>query len=152
MYGGGGSFEPIKNTAIEDEDPVKLAEFEARIDAGEKIEPHGPHVWLVTTGWTGGPAGGGGERMKLAYTRRMVSAILAGELNDVETTTEPFFNLNVPTHIEGVPDGVLNPRDTWSNPADYDAQAARLVEMFIENFKQFEAGVTDEIRAAGPSR
>ena len=119
---------------------------------GEKIDKHGSEVWLVNTGWTGGPAGGDGERMKLAYTRRMVSAILAGELNDVETTTEPFFNLKIPMHIEGVPDEVLNPRNTWSDPASYDAQAARLAQMFIENFKQFEAGVTDEIRAAGPSR
>ena len=90
--------------------------------------------------------------MKLAYTRRMVSAILSGELDDVETTTEPFFNLHIPVHIKGVPDEVLNPRNTWSDPAGYDVQAARLVEMFIENFKQFESGVTDEIRAAGPSR
>jgi len=119
---------------------------------GEKIDKHGSEVWLVNTGWTGGPAGGDGERMKLAYTRRMVSAILSGELNEVETTTEPFFNLKIPMHIEGVPDEVLNPRNTWSDPASYDAQAANLAQMFIENFKQFEAGVTDEIRAAGPSR
>ena len=90
--------------------------------------------------------------MKLAYTRRMVSAILSGELNEVETTTEPFFNLKIPMHIEGVPDEVLSPRNTWSDPTSYDAQAANLAQMFIENFKQFEAGVTDEIRAAGPSR
>jgi len=119
---------------------------------GEKIDKHGPQIWLVNTGWTGGSAGGGGNRIKLAYTRRMVSAILAGELNDVETTTQPFFNLNIPTYIGGVPTEVLNPRSTWSNPVDYDAQAARLAEMFTENFKQFEDGITDEIRAAGPSR
>lgn len=119
---------------------------------GEKIDKHGPQVWLVNTGWTGGPAGGGGNRMKLAYTRRMVSAILSGELNDVDTITEPFFDLNIPVHIEGVPDNVLNPRDTWSDPASYDAQAAKLAKMFVENFKQFADGVTDEIRAASPGR
>jgi phosphoenolpyruvate carboxykinase (ATP) len=119
---------------------------------GEKIDEHGSEVWLVNTGWTGGPAGGGGHRMQLAYTRRMVSAILSGELNEVETTTEPFFNLNIPTHLEGVPNEVLNPRDTWDDGASYDAQAAKLVGMFVENFKKFADGVTEAIKAAGPNQ
>jgi phosphoenolpyruvate carboxykinase (ATP) len=117
---------------------------------GEKIDKHGAQVWLVNTGWTGGPAGGGGNRMKLAYTRRMVSAILSGELNGVETATEPFFSLGIPTHVEGIPDGVLNPRDTWSDPAAYDTQAAKLGGLFVDNFRQFEDGVSEEIKAAGP--
>jgi phosphoenolpyruvate carboxykinase (ATP) len=116
---------------------------------GEKIEEHGARVWLVNTGWTGGPHGTG-RRIKLAYTRRMVSATLKGELDDVKTFTEPFFNLQVPAHLDGVPDEVLNPRDTWDDDAAYDARAGELVRMFRENFKQFEDGVDAEIRAAGP--
>ena len=116
---------------------------------GEKIEEHGARVWLVNTGWTGGPHGTG-RRIKLAYTRRMVSATLKGELDDVKTFTEPFFNLQVPAHLDGVPDEVLNPRDTWDDGAAYDARAGELVRMFRENFKQFEDGVDSEIRAAGP--
>jgi phosphoenolpyruvate carboxykinase (ATP) len=118
---------------------------------GEKLEQHGSKVWLVNTGWTGGPYGVG-QRMKLNYTRRMVSAALSGELDDGETFTEPFFNLEIPAHVAGVPDEVLNSRHTWRDSAEYDAQAARLVEMFVANFKQFEDGVSEEIRAAGPGR
>lgn len=116
---------------------------------GEKIDKHNSVVWLVNTGWTGGPAGVG-SRMKLAYTRRMVTAALNGELDNVETTTEPFFGLQIPKNVEGVPDDVLNPRATWTDGAAYDAQAKKLVEMFNNNFKQFEDGVTDEIKAAAP--
>ena len=117
---------------------------------GEKIDKHGSQVWLVNTGWTGGSAGGSGSRMKLSYTRRMVLAILNDELQDVETITEPFFNLQIPLHVEGVPDAVLNPRNTWSDSAAYDDQARKLVKMFIENFKEFEDGVSEKIKAAGP--
>ena len=116
---------------------------------GEKIDKHNSVVWLVNTGWTGGPAGVG-SRMKLAYTRRMVTAALNGELDNVETTTEPFFGLQIPKKVEGVPDDVLNPRATWADGAAYDAQAKKLVEMFNNNFKQFADGVTDEIKAAAP--
>ena len=116
---------------------------------GEKIDAQDAAVWLVNTGWTGGPAGVG-SRMKLAYTRKMVTAVLNGDLDNVETTAEPFFSLHIPNHIEGVPDGVLNPRDTWTDKDAYDAQAKKLVDMFVENFKQFEAGVTQEIKDAGP--
>lgn len=129
--------------------PLHPGEY-ARI-LGEKIDEHGSQVWLVNTGWTGGPYGVG-HRMKLAYTRRMVSAALAGELDEVETSTEPFFNLEVPVHVEGVPDEALNPRGTWDDPESYDEQAAKLVGMFVKNFEQFEDGVTEEVRAAGPNR
>ncbi|MCA9990746.1 MAG: phosphoenolpyruvate carboxykinase [Ardenticatenaceae bacterium] len=116
---------------------------------GEKIAQHGSDVWLVNTGWTGGPYGVG-RRMKLAYTRRMVNAALSGELNDIELVVEPFFGLAIPKQVEGVPAEILNPRNTWSDPAAYDAQATKLVGMFIENFKQFEAGVSEAIRNAAP--
>lgn len=116
---------------------------------GEKIEQHGSQVWLVNTGWTGGPYGVG-NRMKLAYTRRMISAVLNGELDEVPTFTEPFFGLAIPSHVSGVPEEVLNPRDTWPDKEGYNAQARQLVEMFRQNFKQFEDGVSAEIKAAGP--
>jgi phosphoenolpyruvate carboxykinase (ATP) len=117
---------------------------------GEKIDRHGARVWLVNTGWTGGPHGEG-HRMALGYTRRMISAILTGELDQSQTFHEPFFNLEVPVHIDGVPDGLLNPRKTWQDPERYDAQAARLVKMFAENFQQFANQVSSKILAAGPS-
>lgn len=116
---------------------------------GEKLEQHGSKVWLVNTGWTGGPAGVG-SRMKLAYTRRMVSAVLAGELDDVETVEDPIFGLQIPVAIEGVPTTILNPRNTWANGDDYDTQANHLAQMFVENFSQFEDGVDEAVKAAGP--
>jgi len=118
---------------------------------GEKIDRHSAQVWLVNTGWTGGPYGEG-SRIKLNHTRRMISAILSGELTGVSTTREPFFDLEIPVHVEGVPDQLLNPRHTWQDPERYDAQAGRLAEMFAENFLQFAEGVTPEIRAAGPKK
>lgn len=88
--------------------------------------------------------------MKLAYTRRMITAALNGELDDVPMVEEPFFGLSIPQAIQGVPSEVLNPRNTWSDKDAYDAQAQRLVGMFKENFKQFEENVSNEIKAAGP--
>ena len=118
---------------------------------GEKLKQHGARVWLLNTGWTGGPYGVG-SRMKLSHTRRMLTAALTGELEGVETWTDPFFGLAVPAHIEGVPDAILRPRETWKNPADYDAKAAQLADMFAENFKKYESGVDEAVKAAGPSR
>ena len=116
---------------------------------GEKMDKHNAKVWLVNTGWTGGPYGVG-QRMKLAYTRRMVAAALEGELDDVETWTDPVFGLHVPAHIEGVPDEILNPRETWPDKAAYDEQARKLARMFAENFLHFADGVSEEVKAAGP--
>jgi phosphoenolpyruvate carboxykinase (ATP) len=118
---------------------------------GEKLERHGAKVWLVNTGWTGGPYGTG-SRMKLAHTRRMVTAALAGELDGVETRPDPFFGLAIPRHIEGVPDAVLNPRGTWQDPAAYDAKAAQLADMFADNFEKYESGVSEAVKAAGPRK
>jgi len=117
---------------------------------GEKIDRHGSNVWMVNTGWTGGPYGEG-HRMELNYTRRMVSAALNGELDDVDTFVHPIFGLHIPQSIEGVPDEILDPRQTWEDPEAYDRQAQKLAEMFIQNFEQFEEGVSNEIRAAGPT-
>ncbi|HYG61173.1 MAG TPA: phosphoenolpyruvate carboxykinase (ATP), partial [Thermoanaerobaculia bacterium] len=69
-----------------------------------------------------------------------------------ETWTDPIFGLNVPVHVEGVPDNVLRPRETWQNPADYDAKASQLADMFADNFEKYEAGVSEEIKAAGPRK
>ncbi len=116
---------------------------------GDKIDKHGSGVWLVNTGWTGGPSGVG-ERMKLAYTRRMVTAALTKELDECEFHEDPIFRLQVPTHIEGVPDDVLQPRETWQDKEAYDAQAQKLARMFVDNFDQFKDGVTEEVYASGP--
>ncbi len=116
---------------------------------GRRIEEHGASVWLVNTGWTGGPFGEG-SRMKLEYTRRMVSAALDGELQDVETTTHPVFGLEMISRVDGVPDEVLDPRQTWEDPEAYDDQARRLAAMFDENFEEFAGGVGEAVRHAGP--
>jgi phosphoenolpyruvate carboxykinase (ATP) len=116
---------------------------------GEKIERHGVKVWLINTGWTGGSFGTG-RRIALAHTRRMVTAALSGELEGVETRTDPVFDLAVPKHVEGVPDQLLDPRATWADPEAYDRRAAALAEMFADNFAKYAEGVGDEVRAAAP--
>ena len=115
----------------------------------EKIEQHNSTVWMVNTGWTGGPYGVG-NRMQLSYTRRMLTAALEGELADVEMRVDPIFGFCVPKHVEGVPDEVLRPRDTWANGEEYDAQALKLAQMFVQNFEQYADGVTSDVRDAGP--
>jgi phosphoenolpyruvate carboxykinase (ATP) len=116
---------------------------------GEKIAQHQARVWLVNTGWSGGPYGVG-RRMKIGHTRAMIKAALAGALDQVAYERDPFFNLDVPTSCPGVPADVLSPRKTWIHPADYDAQAAKVAGMFVENFKNFEASVAADVPAAGP--
>ncbi|HEW98083.1 MAG: phosphoenolpyruvate carboxykinase (ATP) [Candidatus Parabeggiatoa sp. nov. 3] len=117
---------------------------------GKKLDDSNADIWLINTGWSGGPYGVG-DRIKIAYTRAMVNAVLDGKLKDVPLETEPFFGLQVPKHCPEVPDEILNPRNTWSNPADYDAQAKKLAQMFANNFKQYADEATPEILAAGPS-
>ncbi|MBX3000072.1 MAG: phosphoenolpyruvate carboxykinase (ATP) [Caldilineaceae bacterium] len=116
---------------------------------GKKIDEHQAQVWLVNTGWTGGPYGVG-SRMKLEYTRRMISAALSGELDNVKTVVDPFFGFEIPVEVEGIPSEILTPRNTWPDAEAYDAQASSLAEMFAENFKQFESDVSEAIAAAGP--
>lgn len=117
---------------------------------GKKIRQHGAKVWFVNTGWSGGPYGTG-ERIRLAYTRRMVEAALSGELDAVATTPDPAFGLAVPDAIEGVPATVLQPRQAWSDPAAYDETAAKLTAMFRENFKAYADGVSPDVCAAEPA-
>jgi phosphoenolpyruvate carboxykinase (ATP) len=116
---------------------------------GERIARHQARVWLVNTGWTGGPFGVG-SRMKIAHTRAMISAALSGELERANCQRHPIFNLEMPTSCPDVPAEVLDPRGTWSDAAAYDAQAKKLAAMFIDNFKAFEADVDRAVVAAGP--
>ena len=116
---------------------------------GEKIARHDARVWLVNTGWTGGPYGVG-TRMKIAHTRAMICAALAGELDRVAYDTHPVFNLDVPRACPGVPPEVLRPRTTWKDQVAYDEQAHKLARMFIENFATFEHDSAPDIKAAGP--
>ena len=116
---------------------------------GERIARHQSKVWLVNTGWTGGPFGVGG-RMKIGYTRAMINAALNGELDSVQYERDPIFNVDVPLSCPNVPAEVMKPRNTWTDKAAYDAQAEKLARMFVDNFRTFQASVTDEVRAAGP--
>ncbi len=115
----------------------------------EKIRTHGSDVWLINTGWSGGPPGVG-ERISIAYTRAMVHAALDGALTQVETKIDPIFNLAVPVHCPEVPDEVLEPRSTWADKEAYDVQAHKLASMFDENFKKFAGKVSYEIAETGP--
>lgn len=116
---------------------------------GEKIAQHKVNVWLINTGWTGGPYGVG-SRMKLGYTRAMIHAALDGGLTDVPMEVDPIFGLAVPTACPNVPSEVLNQRGTWADAAAYDAQAKKLAAMFAKNFENFADKVTPAVRAAGP--
>ncbi len=113
----------------------------------DKITQHGSQVWLVNTGWSGGPYGVG-SRMKIKYTRAMLRAALNGELNNVEFVKDSFFNLSIPASCPDVPSEVLNPRNTWADTAAYDKQAAHLVNLFEENFTQFADSVAENVRNA----
>ncbi|MFL5487879.1 MAG: phosphoenolpyruvate carboxykinase (ATP) [Gemmatimonadaceae bacterium] len=115
---------------------------------GELLRQHQSNVWLINTGWSGGPYGTG-KRIKLEYTRAIVNAALAGRLDKVKTQTDSMFGLAVPIEIDGVPSSVLNARGTWSDPAAYDLQAKRLAGMFRENFEKFGT-VEAATKNAGP--
>jgi len=115
---------------------------------GDLLRRHKSNVWLINTGWSGGPYGTG-KRINLKYTRAIVNAALAGALDNVKTQTDPVFGLAVPVEIDGVPSKVLTPRATWSDPAAYDAQAKKLAGMFRENFEKF-GNVEAATKNAGP--
>ena len=124
--------------------PGKYAEM-----LGKKINEHQVKVWLINTGWTGGPYGIG-NRIKLAYTRAMVKAVLEGLLTDVKFENDPIFGIAMPVECPGVPSEILNPVSTWPDKRAYQDQAKCLASRFIENFKQYESGVSAEILASGP--
>jgi len=124
--------------------PAKYAEM-----LSDNMSKHNVNVWLVNTGWTGGPYGIG-SRMKLKYTRAMINAALDGKLDDVPFIIHPIFKLAMPTLCDNVPTEVLNPRNTWSDKAAYDKKAEHLAKSFHENFKTFEDGANDDILNGAP--
>ena len=116
---------------------------------GKKMEAHNVNVWLINTGWTGGPYGVR-HRMKLSLTRAMISAALEGKLDDVETVNDPIFGMAIPKEVPGVPVEVLTPRNTWSDKEAYDEKAKFLAQLFVKNFEKYASGVSEEIRNAAP--
>ena len=115
---------------------------------GEKINQHNTVVYLVNTGWSGGPYGVG-KRIKIKYSRAMVTAAISGALDIVKYRHDDLLNLDIPTDVEGVPSEILDPKHTWVDKDSYDLSAKKLAQMFVENFRKFE-NVSDEIIAAGP--
>ena len=113
----------------------------------DKIARHGADCWLVNTGWTGG-AFGEGTRMPIIATRALLTAALDGSLGAGEFRRDPNFGFEVPVSVPGVDDTLLTPRTTWADPAAYDAQAAKLVSMFAENFAQYVPFIDDDVKAA----
>ena len=116
---------------------------------GKKMKAHHCDVWLINTGWTGGPYGVG-KRMSLKDTRAMIQAALDGSLNTIVFENFEVFNFQVPTAIAGVDSNILQPKNTWKDPSLYDKAINDLAQLFIHNFQQFEAGVSENIKAAAP--
>jgi phosphoenolpyruvate carboxykinase (ATP) len=124
--------------------PGKYAEM-----LGGKMQTHKVNVWMINTGWTGGPYGIG-NRMKLKYTRAMITAALDGDLNNSEFETHPVFGMAVPKECPNVPPEILDPRNTWTDKAAYDDKAHFLAGLFVKNFEKYKDGVTAEVLAAAP--
>ena len=124
--------------------PGKYAEMLAK-----RIQQHNTNVWLVNTGWSGGPPGIG-QRMKLAYTRAIIDAIHSGDLNDAPIEPDPTFGVGVVTGCPHVPADILIPKTTWTDKSAFEATAKKLAGLFIDNFKEYESGVSEEVRAAAP--
>jgi phosphoenolpyruvate carboxykinase (ATP) len=118
---------------------------------GAKLDEH-PHVsvWLVNTGWTGGPYGQG-RRMPIAATRALLHAALTGDLDGVGYRIDPVFGFDVPEAVGGVDPELLDPRATWNDSGEYDEKARELAELFRQNFAKLAEGVDPAIAAAGPS-
>ena len=114
-----------------------------------KMAEHGAHCWLLNTGWVSGGYGKS-KRIKIKHTRALLNAALDGSLNDARFVIDPRFGFEVPQSCEGVPEEILNPRETWGDGANYDATANQLANMFVENFKQFEQGTSQEVLDAAP--
>jgi phosphoenolpyruvate carboxykinase (ATP) len=114
-----------------------------------KLNRYKAQVWLINTGWTGGPYGVG-QRMSLEYTRAVVTAVLTGALDNQATVEDTLFGFQVPTAVPGVPSEILNPRNTWTDKAAYDAKANELAHKFQENFKKYADQAGRDVLAAGP--
>ena len=115
----------------------------------EKMKAADTNVWLVNTGWSGG-AYGVGKRMKLSYTRAMITAAMDGHLDAVNYTEHSVFGLAMPSSVPGVPSDLLNPVSTWKSEQEYDKTALVLAHKFIANFKEFADQASDEVRSAAP--
>jgi phosphoenolpyruvate carboxykinase (ATP) len=115
----------------------------------ERIAKGGVDCWLVNTGWTGGKYGVG-KRMPIKATRALLNAALDGSLKNAEFRKDPNFGFDVPVSVPGVDQGILDPRQTWADKDEYDRTAARLVDLFVENFAQFESEVEEGVRQAAP--
>lgn len=124
--------------------PMKYASLLA-----DRLQRHSANVWLVNTGWSGGSFGVG-KRMKLAVTRGIVSAIHSGQLAKIATKPDPVFGVGIPESCPGVATELLQPRSTWKDAAAYDATAAKLSRLFIDNFKQYASGCSAAVQNAGP--
>ncbi|HYM95348.1 MAG TPA: phosphoenolpyruvate carboxykinase (ATP) [Chitinophagaceae bacterium] len=116
---------------------------------GDKMKEEKVNVWMINTGWTGGPYGIG-SRMKLKFTRAMITSVLEGKLNNVKFETHPVFGVVFPTECFGVPAELLNPRNTWSDKNAYDEKAKYLAGLFTKNFEKYASGVSKEVLAASP--
>ena len=125
-------------------DPLHYADM-----FGDRMERSGTRVYLINTGWTGGPYGIG-QRMDLASTRQMVTAALSGTVEDSDFVRDPIFNVDVPQHVDGVSRRVLNPRDTWADKEAYEKTARRVAKMFVDNAAEKYPDMAPEVRAAGP--
>ena len=115
----------------------------------ERIARGEVDCWLVNTGWTGGKYGVG-QRMPIKETCALLNAALDGSLKNVEFRKDPNFGFEVPVAVPGVDSSILDPRATWSNPAEYDATAAKLVDLFVQNFAEFAPHVDEGVRQSGP--
>lgn len=125
--------------------PTRYAEL-----LGKKLEEdHNVHVWLINTGWSGG-AYGTGSRMKLSYTRAMITAAMNGELNSVEYEAHPTFGVLMPKSCPNVPVEILNPRNTWADKEAYDKKANDLAQLFVKNFDKYASEASEEILSAAP--
>ena len=125
--------------------PTKYAEL-----LGKKLEADtGVNVWLVNTGWSGG-AYGTGSRMKLSYTRSMITAAMTGQLDNVSYEAHPVFGVLMPNAVPGVPVEILSPRNTWADKEAYDKKANELAGLFIKNFAKYADQANEEIRSAAP--
>jgi phosphoenolpyruvate carboxykinase (ATP) len=115
----------------------------------KRMRRHNSTCWLVNTGWTGGPYGVG-NRMQIKYTRTLLNAALDGILNDDEMYQDPLFGFQIPVAVPGIPEEILNSRNTWSDKNAYDEQAQKLAGLFMENFEQFRNDVPENVTSAGP--
>lgn len=116
----------------------------------ERIARGQVDCWLVNTGWTGGKYGVG-KRMPIKATRALLNAALDGSLKDAQFRKDANFGFQVPVSVPGVDDSILDPRSTWADKDEYDRTAARLVDLFVENFAQFADHVDEGVRQAGPT-